>query len=186
MNTRGYAVSICGDENVSKNIMKNLPLVANKRGICSRNININAIWVWAENTVNSGVLLHLNHQTHRWFGEPPVPTVRWCTTPVNFPRLHMLCDCLWLKASIAYRTITHTNTHAHMTPAQTIHDHWLSIVLSHHILHLRSLSGGETNIHGVGKHRKASFMIAWINWTPRKLNYIIPLIFNWNLIHHIK
>ena len=54
--------------------MKNLPLVANKRGICSRNINIHAIWVWAENTVNSGVLLHLYHQTHRWFGEPPVPT----------------------------------------------------------------------------------------------------------------
>ena len=82
MNARGYAVSICCDENVSRNIMKNLPLVANKRGICSRNININAIWVWAENTVNSGVLLHLYHQTHRWFGEPPVPTVIW------------LCACL--------------------------------------------------------------------------------------------
>ena len=54
---------------------KILPLVANKQGICSRNININAIWVWAENTVNSGVLLHLHHQTLQFFGEPPVPTV---------------------------------------------------------------------------------------------------------------
>ena len=57
--------------------MKNLPLVANKQGICSRNININAIWVWAENTVNSGVLLHLHHQTLQFFGEPPVPTDIW-------------------------------------------------------------------------------------------------------------
>ena len=72
---RGYAVLICCDENVSRNVMKNLPLVANKQGICSRNININAIWVWAENTVNSGVLLHLHHQTLQFFGEPPVPTV---------------------------------------------------------------------------------------------------------------
>ena len=71
---RGYAVLICCDENVSRNVMKNLPLVANKQGICSRNININAIWVWAENTVNSGVLLHLHHQTLQFFGEPPVPT----------------------------------------------------------------------------------------------------------------
>ena len=45
-----------------------------KQGICSRNININAIWVWAENTVNSSVLLHLHHQTLQFFGEPPVPT----------------------------------------------------------------------------------------------------------------
>ena len=74
---RGYAVLICCDENVSRNVMKNLPLVANKQGICSRNININAIWVWAENTVNSGVLLHLHHQTLQFFGEPPVPTVIW-------------------------------------------------------------------------------------------------------------
>ena len=56
--------------------MKNLPLVANKQGICSRNINIHVIWVWAENTVNSGVLLHLHHQTLQFFGEPPVPTVK--------------------------------------------------------------------------------------------------------------
>ena len=49
---RGYAVLICCDENVSRNVIKNLPLVANKQGICSPNININAIWVWAENTVN--------------------------------------------------------------------------------------------------------------------------------------
>ena len=59
--------------------MKNLPLVANKQGICSRNININAIWSWAENTVNSGVLLHFHHQTLQFFGEPPVPTVTWFT-----------------------------------------------------------------------------------------------------------
>ena len=76
---RGYAVLICCDENVSRNVMKNLPLVANKQGICSRNINIHAIWVWAENTVNSGVLLHLHHQTLQFFGEPPVPTVNWHT-----------------------------------------------------------------------------------------------------------
>ena len=64
--------------------MKNHPLVANKQGICSRNININAIWVWAENTVNSNVLLHLHHQTLQFFGEPPVPTVVWY---VGFPML---------------------------------------------------------------------------------------------------
>ena len=57
--------------------MKNLLIVANKQDICSRNINIDAIWVWAENTVNSGVLLHLHHQTLQFFGEPPVPTVIW-------------------------------------------------------------------------------------------------------------
>ena len=57
--------------------MKNHPLVANKQGICSRHINRNAIWVWAENNVNSGVLLHLHHQTLQFFGEPPVPTDKW-------------------------------------------------------------------------------------------------------------
>ena len=77
VNTRGYAVSICCDENVSTQVMKNLLIVANKQDICSRNINIDAIWVWAENTVNSGVLLHLLHQTIDFFGEPPVPTVKW-------------------------------------------------------------------------------------------------------------
>ena len=97
MNTRGYAVSICCDENVSRNIMNFFPLVANKRGICSRNININAIWVWAENTVNSSVLLHLNHQTHGGSGNlPSLPSFddfqllapKECTKPYKPKKTH--------------------------------------------------------------------------------------------------
>ena len=96
--------------------MKNLLIVANKQDICSRNINIDAIWVWAENTVNSGVLLHLLHQTIEFFGEPPVPTVkclphdRWGHVPLWVKRFgncdvfaqfvsHQLCKCQGLVSS---------------------------------------------------------------------------------------
>ena len=137
--------------------MKNLLIVANKQDICSRNINIDAIWVWAENTVNSGVLLHLLHQTIEFFGNlPSLPSY----DTIYFYNLYTLktLTCVFMPPLISFEP-------PHLTAS----------ILRNAEGATRRPSGSLPNVlHMKPKRKNCKLRSWWSNCDLRSINIINP------------